>query len=291
MSNTIMQVDVMALFGALKTKGEAKLSDFATPVNVNDNQSNEQTNKEDKTMRLNLNANKTESKNVQTAQVNNVIPAAAAKPAEDAIAVEIKDEKPKAAPAPKAAETKAEKKHPVLKRKVTLKTKQAAPAYSVETYTTKKGGTAALLFGFATMEAAEVVAGRMAKSISATWRWDAERKQKRFALSMGTRYVDVAKALCDALNSGDKKAADKAVAESVDIYNGVVADGKARREEAKAAKAAEKAAKEKAKAKEAKMDPKPAPKTYTNEDVAAMLRNVLSGGDVPEDVKKLLKAA
>lgn len=34
----VKQVDVMGLMGALSTKGEAKLSDYATPVEVNDNQ-------------------------------------------------------------------------------------------------------------------------------------------------------------------------------------------------------------------------------------------------------------
>ena len=54
----VKQVDVMGLMGALSTKGEAKLSDFATPVEVNDN--------------ANDNANENQNSNETTMEANNM---------------------------------------------------------------------------------------------------------------------------------------------------------------------------------------------------------------------------
>lgn len=135
--------------------------------------------------------------------------------------------------------------------------------YTLTTYLTKKGGTASLLFGFPTQEAAQALADKCAKSISATWRYG-DTGEKRYALSMGTRYGEVAKTLCDALNNGDKKAIDKACKESVAIYDKVVADGMAERAAKKAERAAQKAQ-------------APDEKTYTQSELAEWLRKLNSG--------------
>lgn len=209
----------------------------------------------------------------------------------DAEVVEPISETP-AAPAP------APKKEVKLKRKVQLKKKQApketkadAPAalakYSVQEYTTKKGGTAFLLFGFDGMEHAEKVAAECSKTVGATWRYG-EDGSKRFCLSMGTRYGDVARELCAALNKGDRKAIDKACAKSHDVYAMAVAAGKAEREIRKQERMAAKEAETKEEA--AKEEPAPAAKTYTTEEVAAMLREVLSGKELPKDIKVLMAA-
>jgi hypothetical protein len=197
-----------------------------------------------------------------------------------------------AAPAP------APKKEVKLKRKVQLKKKQApketkadAPAalakYRVDEYTTKKGGTAFLLFGFESKEAAEKVAAECSKTVSATWRYG-EDGSKRFCLSMGTRYGDVAREMCAALNKGDRKAIDKACAKSHDVYAMAVAAGKAEREIRKQERMAAKEAETKEEA--AKEEPAPAAKTYTTEEVAAMLREVLSGKELPKDIEVLIAA-
>ena len=209
----------------------------------------------------------------------------------DAEVVEPISETP-AAPAP------APKQKVTIKRKVQLKKNQApketkadAPAalakYSVQEYTTKKGGTAFLLFGFESMEHAEKVAAECSKTVSATWRYG-EDGSKRFCLSMGTRYGDVARELCAALNKGDSKAIDKACAKSHDVYAMAVAAGKAEREIRKQERMAAKEAETKEEA--AKEEPVPAAKTYTTEEVAAMLREVLSGKELPKDIEVLMAA-
>jgi len=233
-------------------------------------------------MKLNLsnNVKKNESVNVQNAHVNNqVIAAAAAGPAVDAEAVEIKDEpKAKAAPKKKGAAKKAAPKKSAPKTK---------DSYRIQEYTTKKGGTAYLLFGFQTKEAAEAVAEKCSKTVSASWRRN-EKGEQLFCLSLGSRYGEVTKALCEALNKGDKKAIDKACAASRDIYELAVAAGKAEREAKKAERAAEKKAKGAESAKGAAKDSK----NYSDKDVAKMLSDIMSGkGGIPEAVKKLMQAA
>lgn len=233
-------------------------------------------NKEDETMRLNLNANKTsESVNVQAAApVMN--PVKAQEPAiEDAVVIEEIEDTVPARPVakPVTSEPKTEEK-PKPKRGTDGKfAKKEAPkaegGYSVETYTTKRGGTAALIFGFSSQEDADKIAAKMAKSIGSSWRWDADRKEKRYAVSVGTRYVDVAKRLCDALNKGDKAAVDKACKDSVDIYNGVVEAGKAERE-------ARKAERESKKSTTAKAEPAN-PRTYTEAEVRDLMKRVIAG--------------
>ena len=139
--------------------------------------------------------------------------------------------------------------------------------YSVTTYTTKKGGTASLLFGFPTQEDAQAVADKCAKSINATWRYS-DTGEKRYALSLGTRYGDTAKTLCDALNAGDKKAIDKACKDSCAIYDKVVAEGMAARE----AKKQEREAKKKGQGAGSKGQEK----AYTQSELAEWLRKLNS---------------
>ena len=280
-------------------------------------------------MKLNLSNNKNnETKNVQTAQVNNnsndavmhevdVIglmtslkqngKAKLSDHFKDAEVVEPVSEEPKADAKPvtlkrKAASEReqngtrsssAEREQARQKVKVTLRKKQAAePRYSITEYTTKKGGTAYLLFGFESKEAAEMLAEKCSKTISASWR-TGENGEKRYCLSMGTRYGDVARTLCDALNNDDAKAIAKAAKDSCKVYDKAVADGKAAREQKKQERA-------EAKAEKKSLSPDPSPssegsaKTYTAEDVdkavADALKKVLAGGVLPENVKKLMAA-
>lgn len=166
--------------------------------------------------------------------------------------------------------------------------KNETPNFSVVTYTTKKGGTAGYLMGFKDEQAAKVVADAACKTVGVTWRYN-DQGAKVYGLSFGTRYMDVARALCEALNKGDKAAVSKAIAKTHDIYAAAVETGKAEREANRKAKKAEEA---KAKAKElAKV--KKANGLYSMEDIAAMMKRAMAGEDVPElaAVKEALAAA
>ena len=259
-------------------------------VPTSDNNENNNNSNSQETMKLTIN-NNNESANVHNAQVINptnagvapVIPSA--EPIEDAEFEEIKDEP---APAPKKAVT--------IKRKVTLKRKEAEPVkeevkaefsptenatlpkVTFSTYTTKRGDTAPQIVGFGGEDDPRWKSHKEAehKYVSASWKKDIENN-KVYILMFGTRYMDVAKALCGAYNTDDREAWKRAEDACMAIYEQAVRDGKAKWEAKKAAWA-EKAAEKKAK-KEADK------KCYTKEDVAAI------GGELPADLKKLIKAA
>ena len=146
-------------------------------------------------------------------------------------------------------------------------TKNESVNYSVVTYQTKKGGTAAYVAGFESKEAAEALAKNMAKSVSASWRYN-DKQEKVYILSVGTRYVGVAKDLCAALNNGDKKAVEKACVESVDIYNAVKGENAKKQKDTKPAE-----------------EPR-----YTMSEIAAMMKRAVAGEKVPElaPVKKAM---
>ena len=171
---------------------------------------------------------------------------------------------------------------------VTLKTKtpqvqdsvpQASGAYRVVLVPSKDGsGQWPKLYGFQSEADAEKITKKMAKSIRNSWDRD-EQGEKRFYIKGGKKYCDVFQELCNALNAGDEAAIDKACKRTVAIYDGAVADGK----------------------KKSSLSPDPSPKgkgsaagkaatSYSDQDVADMLRKVMAGGDVPENIKKLLAA-
>ena len=111
--------------------------------------------------------------------------------------------------------------------------------------------------------------------------------EKRYIFLMGSKYMDVARELVDAYNSGDEQAIAAAEQAVIDCKNGIVAN-------IEAEKAARKAEREAAKAQAAAPAAKPQGTVtagYSDHDVADMLRKVLAGGDVPENIKKLLQAA
>ena len=257
-------------------------------LNENINNSNSQ-----ETMKLSINnKNNNESGNVQNnAQVINptnagiapVIPSS--EPIEDAEFEEI-DVEP--APAP----TKM-----TIKRKVTLKRKEdepveeavvakaepsptenatTLPKVSCSTYKTKKGETAPQIIGFGGEDDPrwKAVKESGAKWASAGYVEDING-EKVYRFIFGTRYMDVAKALAGAYNTDDREAWKRAEDACQVIHEQAVRDGKARWEEKKAAWAAKAAEK----------------KCYTKEDVAAIMQTLLDGGEVPAELKKLLKVA
>ena len=110
---------------------------------------------------------------------------------------------------------------------------------------------------------------------------------KYYQMTMGAKYMDVARELVDAYNSGDEQAIAAAEQAVIDCKNGIVKNIEAE----KAAKRAEREAKKSEQRKANSEKSATAQAGYSDQDVADMLRNVLAGGDVPENIKKLLQAA
>jgi hypothetical protein len=267
----------------------------------NDNSINN-SNSEDKTMKTNetieskrsAQSDACQNKNVQDAQVNNQVTT-------EADVAEVNDIMPKVTPSSKATtvplsdhgtmviggvpRAKKEAEKPQTSALAPQASTSPQTSYRVVLVPAKDGGEWPKLYGFASEQAAAGMVEKMAKSIRNSWDRD-ERNEKRFYIKGGKKYCVVFQQLCDALNKGDQAAIDKACKASVAVYEGAVADGKAEREERKAQREAEKTAKNKPSA--ARPEPQ---KEYSKEDVAAMLRKVLAGGDVPKDIEKLLKAA
>lgn len=260
-------------------------------IHLCDNISEVLTPKDETAMRLNLNANsKSESKNVQAAaQVINPMPQAVT--VEDAEFEEVVDVTPTPAPAPKAEpkpkaapKAKAEPEpDPEAVGEIVGLTK-----VELKVYKTKKGADAPMLVGFTGEDDPRWAVHRGQKYVSAGWR--EENGEKVYRLLFGTRYMDVAKALCEAYNTTDREAWKAAEQACSGNYDTIVSGFKAEKEQRKAERAAAKAAKAASKA-AAKPAATSKDKAYSDEDVAAMLRNVMAGGDVPENIKKLLKAA
>ena len=150
---------------------------------------------------------------------------------------------------------------------VNVQNAQVTNQYNVVSYTTKKGGTACYIMGFKTEAAAKAIADKACKTVGNTWRYN-DKGEKVYALSFGSRYCDIASQLCDALNKGDKTAADKAIAQTHEVYNAAVAAGMAER----AAKKAEREAKKKGQGAGSKGQEK----TYTQSELAEWLRKLNS---------------
>lgn len=260
-------------------------------IHLCDNISEVLTPKDETAMRLNLNANsKSESKNVQAAaQVINPMPQAVT--VEDAEFEEVVDVTPTPAPAPKAEpkpkaapKAKAEPEpDPEAVGEIVGLTK-----VELKVYKTKKGADAPMLVGFTGEDDPRWAVHRGQKYVSAGWR--EENGEKVYRLLFGTRYMDVAKALCEAYNTTDREAWKAAEQACSGNYDTIVSGFKAEKEQRKAERAAAKAAKAASKA-----AAKPATKgeeTYTLDEVARKLAKLLPEGEAKlDDIKKLLKAA
>ena len=91
------------------------------------------------------------------------------------------------------------------------------------------------------------------------------------SLLFGKAYVAFAKQLCEALNEGKSIDECKAMLAAYDTQRAAdKAQAKAEREERKAEK--------------------PEGKVYTDADVAEMLKKIMAGGDIPDDIKKAMAA-
>ena len=157
------------------------------------------------------------------------------------------------------------------------KTKDVKPEtkggkYAYATYQTKKGKTGAKITGFASEDD---VFYAMAAEIHASGSYERDKDgNKHYYLCFGPRYAEAAKSICKVLNSD--KTVNQKVAECKLIVSQATEELATKREEWKAQR------------EERKAQPS---KDYSKEDVAEMLRKVLAGGDIPEDIKALMKAA
>lgn len=239
--------------------------ELATTENKNTNDQKEEE------MKVAINQN--ETKNVANAQVinNNVSNAPAVEEVEEVVDV-----------TPVKPVTLKRKQSEPVSEVAPQSTTTKLPAVTFSTYKTKKGDTAPQIIGFTGDDDPRWKAHKDAghKWVSASYRRDMSG-EKVYILMFGTRYMDAAKALAAAYNTNDVNAWHRAEDACKAVYEQAVRDGKAKWEAKKAEWAEKRAAKEKPQEKG----------TYRSEDVAKMLQSIMAGGDVPEDIKKLLKAA
>jgi len=140
----------------------------------------------------------------------------------------------------------------------------ALPKVTFSTYKTKKGATAPQIIGFSGEDDPRWLRHKGSKCISASFRRDING-DKVYILMFGVRYMDVAKALAGAYNTGDVNAWRRAEDAVRAIYEQAQREGKARWEEKKAQWAEKRAERQAA---------KNTPKTYTAADIAAMIKAV-----------------
>ena len=172
--------------------------------------------------------------------------------------------------APKQTKTKTEKT--TAKGNLTYKT-----------YKNKKDKVCAKIMGFKEDDAAYKAGMELHGSAS----YETVNGERCFALYFGPRYAEAAKQVCEALNAG------KSVAEAKAIIDNTTEERAKAREEWKA-KRAEYVAKKEAAPKQtakSKTEKGEAQTAYSAADVAAMLKSIMAGADIPEEIKKVMKAA
>ena len=176
-----------------------------------------------------------------------------------------KAEKPKAkkTDAPKTEEPKAEKPKSETPKAETKK-------YVYETYVNKKGKTCARIKGLSPDESAYTSAIELHASAS----YETKKGKKTYYLIFGPRYKDAAREVCDALNAGKSFEVCKAIVDKT------TEERAAKREEWK----------RQTEERKAKGDGAAATTGYSAADVAAMLKRVMAGEDIPEDIKKEMAA-
>lgn len=151
------------------------------------------------------------------------------------------------------------------------------PEVKFATYTTKKGATAPQIIGFVGEDDPrwKRLYDEKPKWVSASWYKDVNGN-KCYRLIFGVRYMDVAKALTEAYNTGDREAWQQAEQACKSVYEQAQADGKARWE-AKKQEWADKRAEREAKNTQTAIAEQPNVKTYTEQEVAALMQRVMAG--------------
>lgn len=150
-----------------------------------------------------------------------------------------------------------------------------------ETYENKKGKTCARIVGFA--EGDDILERGNAERIHASSTYERDKKGvKHYMLIFGPRYADAAKEVCQALNEG------KTLDDCQAIIDAATQERAQRREEWKAKRAAYLTNRENGGAEVKPADVKT--KGYSSDDVAAMLKKIMAGGAIPEEIKRAMTA-
>lgn len=141
-----------------------------------------------------------------------------------------------------------------------------------ETYQNKKGKTCARIVGFREDDAAYQQAAELHGSAT----YETKKGEKVYLLIFGPRYAEAAKEVCQVLNEG------KTLADCKAIIDKATADRQQQREEWKARRAERNA-----------QAAQPAAETttgYTDKDVAEMLKKIMAGEAIPENIKAAMAA-
>ena len=147
-------------------------------------------------------------------------------------------------------------------RQTTKRPTPQTTKYAYAPYTNKKGKKCAKIAGVTE----EDEAYQHASELHASGSYERTKKgDKVFYIAFGPRYAEAAKQVCEAMNQG------KSLAEMKAIIDKQTADNAQKREEWKAKRANGNAG-------------------YTAEQVAQMLNAVMSGGELPEDIKQAMAA-
>lgn len=149
-----------------------------------------------------------------------------------------------------------------------------------ETYTNKKGKTCARIVGFAEGDA--MLERANAERIHASSTYENKKGVKHYMLIFGPRYADAAKEVCQALNEG------KTLDDCQAIIDAATQERVQKREEWKARRAAYLSNRENEGAEVKPAETKVA--GYSSEDVAAMLKKIMAGGAIPEEIKRAMAA-
>ena len=151
-----------------------------------------------------------------------------------------------------------------------------------ETYTNKKGKTCARIVGFTEGDA--MLERGNAERIHASSTYERDKKGvKHYMLIFGPRYADAAKEVCRALNEG------KTLDDCQAIIDAATEERVQKREEWKAKRAAYLANRENEGAEVKPIDVKHETKGgYSSKDVAAMLKKIMDGGAIPDEIKRAM---
>ena len=186
-------------------------------------------------------------------------------------------------PKDKAEEPKAKTEKPQTRAKTNTNgtngtNKPAAGRLRYETYTTKKGKTGAKIVGFNETDAAYLAGPDLHGSKA----WETDKQgNKQFCLLFSHRYAKAAEDVCDALNKG------KSVADCQAIIDGCTEERAQRREEWR-----QKRAEREARNANANESENAGGKTYTEAEVADLLKRVMEGdAEAMRIVNAMQKAA
>lgn len=188
---------------------------------------------------------------------------------------------------PKPAKSDQPKPTKSVKKPETATETKSKPSSKLryETYKNKKGKTCARIVGFSDGDA--ILERGNAERIHASSTYERDKKGvKHYMLIFGPRYADAAKDVCRAMNEG------KTLDDCQSIIDAATEERVQKREEWKAKRAAYLANRESEGAEVKKpADVKSETKQgYSSEDVAAMLKKIMAGGAIPEEIKRAMEA-